>query len=224
MRVKVYVVELPSWVRRFAVPVGVGVAGLLAWMAVSAAAVPNTFKDGDVLTAQALNDNFKAASGVPAGTVVAYAGDPAKIPEGWLLCDGAPLDRSAFAPLFAAIGTTWGAPNGQQFNLPDLRGRFLRGTNGTSSVDPDCAGRTPSATGGATGCAVGTTQGDAIPAHTHTLTIPASVLINGYSMGSGQSFYAAGTSPGTVMGTTSSVGAGPEARPKNAAVVYIVKS
>lgn len=225
MRVKIYVVDLPAWVKRSILPAVVLSVGLLSSLAVSYAGVPNTFKDGDVLTAQALNDNFKGAAGVPAGTIVAYAGDPAKVPDGWLLCDGAPVDRTTYAGLFSAIGTQWGNPSGQQFNLPDLRGRFLRGTNGTASVDPDCAARAPSAVGGATGCAVGTTQGDAVPAHTHTLTIPQSGLINGYSDGSGKSFYGVGIGSAlTATGTTSPAGTGAEARPKNAAVAYIIKS
>lgn len=208
---------------KFLVPAAIVVTALVSSIAVSFAALPNTFKDGDVLTAQALNDNFKAAE-MPAGTLVAYAGDPAKVPAGWLLCDGAPVDRGMYPALFAAIGTQWGAPNGQQFNLPDLRGRFLRGTNGTSSVDPDCAARQSAMTGGAMGCNVGTVQNDAIPAHTHTVQVPQSVLINGYSSGSGTSFYGAGTgSPQSNMVMSSSVGAGVESRPKNAAVAWIVK-
>lgn len=54
-----------------------------------------------------MNDNFKAAQNPP-GTIVAYGGDPAHLPAGWLLCDGAPIDRTMFADLFTAIGTTWG--------------------------------------------------------------------------------------------------------------------
>lgn len=136
----------------------------------------------------------------------------------------APVDRAMYAGLFTAVGTSWGAPNAQQFNLPDLRGRFLRGASGSSNVDPDCAGRQASMMGGASGCGVGTIQGDAVPAHTHSVTIPQSILINGYSSGSGTSFFGAGTgSAQTTNAMTSSVGSGTESRPRNAAVAYIVR-
>jgi phage-related tail fiber protein len=63
---------------------------------------------------------------VPAGSIVAYAGR--RPPIGWLLCDGAELARDSYVTLFEAIGTTYGAGNGQStFNLPDLRGRTVIG-------------------------------------------------------------------------------------------------
>jgi microcystin-dependent protein len=62
---------------------------------------------------------------VPAGTIHAYGGSTA--PSGYLVCDGAVLDRATYPALFAAIGTNFGSPSGTTFNLPDLRGQFLRG-------------------------------------------------------------------------------------------------
>ena len=42
------------------------------------------------------------------------------VPDGWLECDGSPVSRTAYAELFAAIGTTFGAGDGvNTFNLPD---------------------------------------------------------------------------------------------------------
>src|SRR5207245_844317 len=61
------------------------------------------------------------ASGVPIGTVIAYAGST--VPAGWLVCDGATLSRTQNTSLFAAIGTAWGSGDGSTtFNLPDLSG------------------------------------------------------------------------------------------------------
>jgi microcystin-dependent protein len=69
-----------------------------------------------------------AAAMVPVGTILTLSGSGRKAPEGFALCDGSPLSRAAYAELFGAIGTTWGA--GDQvttFNVPDLRGRTMVG-------------------------------------------------------------------------------------------------
>jgi len=47
---------------------------------------------------------------------------------GTLLCYGQAVSRTAYAGLFAALGTTYGAGDGSTtFNLPDLRGRIAAG-------------------------------------------------------------------------------------------------
>lgn len=98
---------------------------------------------------------------IPPGTVVAYAGTTA--PSGWLLCNGAAVSRTTFAALFTAIGTAHGIGDGSTtFNIPDYRGRFLRGVDGGVGRDPDRTSRTAMNTGGATGNSVGSVQGDAI--------------------------------------------------------------
>ena len=61
----------------------------------------------------------------PAGLVKAYAGDT--IPSGHLLCDGTSYLRATYPGLFTAIGTLWGSVDGTHFNVPDLRGRTIRG-------------------------------------------------------------------------------------------------
>ncbi|WP_197369874.1 phage tail protein, partial [Ralstonia pseudosolanacearum] len=49
-------------------------------------------------------------------------------PSGWLKANGAAVSRTTYAALYAEIGTTFGAGDGAAtFNLPDLRGEFLRG-------------------------------------------------------------------------------------------------
>lgn len=48
-------------------------------------------------------------------------------PAGWLKADGAEISRTEYAELFAIIGTEFGSGNGTTtFNLPDLRGEFVR--------------------------------------------------------------------------------------------------
>jgi microcystin-dependent protein len=45
-------------------------------------------------------------------------------PTGWLVCDGSEVSRTAYATLFAAVGTAYGVGDGSTtFNLPDMRGR-----------------------------------------------------------------------------------------------------
>lgn len=75
---------------------------------------------------------------IPSGAVMPFAGTSQ--PNGWLICDGRPVSRSQYNNLFIALGsgTIYGAGDGSStFNLPDLRGHFVRGSgensNGTAS-------------------------------------------------------------------------------------------
>lgn len=62
------------------------------------------------------------------GTVIAFAAE--SVPNGYLLCDGSAVSRSAYAQLFAVIGTIYGAGDGSStFNVPDLRARYIEGQN-----------------------------------------------------------------------------------------------
>lgn len=74
-----------------------------------------------------VNNNFLGAE-VPAGAISIWAGLAA--PFGYLLCDGSAVDRTAYATLFTAISTTYGAGNGATtFNLPNLKGRVVIGVD-----------------------------------------------------------------------------------------------
>ena len=88
--------------------------------------------------------------------------------ERYLFCDGTPVLIMEYPELFAKIGTAFGSGDGiTTFHLPDLRGRFLRGTDEGAGRDPDRAVRTASNPGGATGDALGSTQEDQFYRHTH---------------------------------------------------------
>jgi microcystin-dependent protein len=108
---------------------------------------------------QSLDDKLKVT--LPVGTLVAMT--PVQVPQGWMLCDGASLNKKEYPELFTAIGTSHGGTGDPNFNLPDLRGRFLRGHTGSSTNDrdPDAAQRTSAATDGNTGNEVGSLQEDA---------------------------------------------------------------
>lgn len=64
------------------------------------------------------------------GEIVAFGGPTP--PSGWLMCDGAIVNRAVYAALFAVIGTSYGAGDGvTTFGLPNLSGAFPMGANGT---------------------------------------------------------------------------------------------
>ena len=73
------------------------------------------------------------ADGMPIGAVFPFYGTTP--PAHTLACNGAAISRTAYAELFAVIGTTAGAGNGSTtFNVPDLRGMFIRGTGGNAAA------------------------------------------------------------------------------------------
>lgn len=187
----------------------------------------------------------RAGNGVPAGAVMPFAGAVAQTPPGWLPCDGSELSRDDFAALFAAIGTAHGAGDGATtFNVPDFRGRFLRGVAGPSILDPEAASRTEGAPGGNTGNAVGSTQGysTALPASAFgTNTLGSHQHINAIATTASPWGYAAGPYNGMLGGTgyfatsagwsspqgnhahSVSGGGDVETRPPNTYVNYMIK-
>ena len=75
------------------------------------------------------------------------------------------------------IGTNYGAADGNSFNVPDFRGNFARGFNGTNTntyADPDRETRVALYPGGAIGNNIGSYQSDAYLNHSHN--IPARTL------------------------------------------------
>ena len=158
-----------------------------------------------------------SGSGIPSGIIISYGGST--IPNGWLLCDGSTVSRATYATLYTAIGNNWGAgDNVSTFNLPDLRGLFLRGVSGSSGIDPDVATRNAINSGGNVGNNVGSIEGQEIVSHSHGLGN--TFLVQGcctYHAGSGGNYYAL-----EYLTSTSSTG-GNETRPINANVYYIIK-
>ena len=181
-----------------------------------------------------------AQNGVPAGTLLPFAGLANNIPDGYLACDGSLVRADDYPALYAAIGDLWGG-DGTNFNLPDFRGRFMRGWDDGEGNDPDAATRTALYAGGATGDQVGTYQTDTLAAHTattdntgnhsHSWSYPYSTDEDGNGT-SRMLLDDGGGSQGTFSRTTNSTGAhshtvtatgGAETRPENATVLYIIK-
>lgn len=111
--------------------------------------------------------SITASSVVPAGAILPFGG--ASAPSGFLLCDGSQVLRSTYSTLYGVVGNAFGSGNGTTtFHLPDLRGRFVRGVDGAAGRDPDSSSRTASNSGGNTGNAIGTLQGEQLKSHNHT--------------------------------------------------------
>jgi len=105
--------------------------------------------------------------GVPVGTIVAFGGDNTNIPDGFLLCNGALLNRNDFADLFAVIGTHWGTTTGLNFRIPTTQGLHLRGVAYGSGNDPDRNTRLGVQIGASAGDQVGSFQYGGVGYHTH---------------------------------------------------------
>lgn len=170
-----------------------------------------TFSDKPIIpdATAAQNPVSKAqldAAAPPAGAVLFFARDTA--PVGWLKADGSIVSRTAYAALFAVIGTTFGAGDGSTtFGLPDLRGEFIRAFDDGRGVD--------------TGRVFGSAQASQMQSHTHTFNS------NGNGNGSNSNYPLGGSeySVPTVVtvsaagGTTNSS----ENRPRNIALLACIK-
>ncbi|WP_461209913.1 phage tail protein [Desulfocurvus sp. DL9XJH121] len=140
---------------------------------------------------------------VPSGCVAWFGAHSP--PEGWLECDGAAVSRTTYADLFAAIGEIHGSGDGSTtFNLPDQRGQFVRGWDNGAGVD--------------SGRALGSSQSDQNLSHAHTCTNVSAGTIIGNQYGGTPGYYTVSVS----SGATGSSG-GTEARPKNVALMAIIK-
>jgi microcystin-dependent protein len=158
---------------------------------------------------------------IPSGTILPYGGSSA--PTGYLLCDDSEVDRTTYTDLFAAVGTAFGSGNGNTtFNIPDFRGTFLRGVDGTAGKDPDNTTRTAMQTGGNTGNAVGSVQSSQVISHTHTVRLnPGTSSYNNFIPGTYNQV--GGNGFGTPHSAPLSAVGGSETRPANAYVNYIIK-
>jgi len=73
---------------------------------------------------------------MPAGAIATFP--MITPPSGWLECNGAAVSRETYANLFTAIRTRYGVgDDSSTFNLPDLRGEFVRGFDNGRGVDAD---------------------------------------------------------------------------------------
>lgn len=141
---------------------------------------------------------------VPPGTVAYFAATTS--PAGWLRANGATVSRTTYANLFAVIGTTFGAGDGHStFNLPDLRGEFIRGWDDGRGVD--------------VGREIGSHQLDALQQHTHKIATRAQNNGgNAVARGEGGSWGAPSTEQVDTHARTAA-----ETRPRNVALLAMIK-
>jgi microcystin-dependent protein len=160
------------------------------------------------VTLEQIQNSVSVTVGFPTGGIMMFA--VSGVPTGWLECDGSVLPINNYTNLYNVIGQNYKTLNTfntlSAFQIPDLRGQFVRGWN---------HGRT---TGGDTEVnrGIGTSQMDEFKSHTHEYL----GKVNGNYPFDAWNGY---DGTGMVDQTTSATG-GSETRPKNIALVYCIKA
>ncbi len=185
---------------------------------------------GQVFVADGAGSGSYSNVANPAGTVIMFATDA--VPAGYLECDGSSVSTTTQAVLFAVIAYEFGG-SGANFNLPDLRGQFIRGYDNGAGIDLDAASRTDRGDA-TTGDQVGTKQAQSTEDHTHSTTL--NVADNLESSGGSQktaykpsesAMPTASTNPGATKAEVSgspSTGADNETRPVNITMMFCIKT
>ena len=179
--------------------------------------------DSQTLTNKTLTSPVVNTPSLPTFVGMIASFGMASAPTGWIICDGAAVSRTVtYDALFAVISTTWGVGNGSStFNLPDLRGAFLRGVGTSTAFTYD------------TTVTLAGVQDDMYQNHRHAIW---SSISGATGTGSGAVNYAA-TSPGTFQYYTynaqmaesnhpqadGSPRIGAETRPNNLGVTFCIK-
>lgn len=166
------------------------------------------------------NDTYLLPKTCPSGMIAPFGGVAA--PTGWLECDGSAVSRSTYAELFAYVGTTFGVGNGSTtFNVPDMRGLFVRGAGSHGTM-------TKAAGGAFAGGSVGATDNDKLQGHRHGIVINGGGALDYYAQTG-----AAGNDNGAPYdiirspvsdGTNGTPRTGNETKPASIALLYCIKT
>jgi len=177
-------------------------------------------------TMNASKDTLYLSNSFPVGSILPWAGASGSVPTGFLLCDGTAVNRTTYADLYTAVGNAWGSGNNSTtFNLPDLRGRFLRGADLGTNRDNDAVSRTQSNAGGNTGNVQGSIQSDQSKHLDRFETInsaPSSIGVNNVPTdGTFSDWGTSGNGTGSNVEIRFALNTN-ETRPKNASVNFII--
>lgn len=133
----------------------------------------------------------------PIGSIMIWATDTP--PTDWIECDGRYIGGGGYAALVTALGGNY---------VPDLRGYFVRGWDSGGSVD--------------SGRSIGSVQQDAMTDHRHLIGGNTGKATGGASVVDPGS---PGTNPCYTQSTEATTGSAiaSETRPKNVALMYIIR-
>ena len=195
-------------------PDGIVDSGTLATNSVDSAELIDGAVDNshiDAMAASKLTGALPAISGasltglegVPSGVIIVRPVDD--IPTGYLECDGAAISRTTYSDLFGVLSTVYGVGDGSStFNIPDLRGEFIRGWDNGRGED--------------SGRAIGNQQGADIAAHNHSINIYRSTGSTNL-----QNYIGARTGGETEGTGNTNASTGSETRPRNVAMMFCIK-
>lgn len=179
---------------------------------------------GVTLDNSTANECTISVSAVPTGAIMYWPGS-SNIPTGWKECNGEILLITDYSALNTALGTNtykwqydadnsaYTVPGGGAFDaalhfqLPDLRGEFIRGWDNGRGVDPNRG--------------LGTAQSDNVKQHSHSYTVFQGQIFNAGPPGTAT---AGTTSPSTTGSYPATAGTPDETRPRNIAMIAIIKT
>lgn len=132
-------------------------------------------------------------------------------PQGTVKCNKAALSRATYARLFSRIGVLWGAGDGvTTFNVPELRGEFLRGWDDGRGID--------------SGRVLGSLQDSGIESHAHAMSPTVTLPGTGSSYGVTYNSAGSGAPLGGVQTGDVLYPPGPsETRPRNIALMACIR-
>lgn len=155
---------------------------------------------GTVLKSDGTTISWGAVSaGTPTGAVIYHAANTP--PSGYIKADGLAVSRSTYATLFSVIGTTYGVGDGSStFNVPDLRGEFIRGWDDSRGID--------------SGRSFGSAQADELKSHSHSIPMFRDNFYGTRPLGGGMN---------NLADTSTSAFGGTETRPRNVSLLACIK-
>ncbi len=165
--------------------------------------------NNDAATKKYVDDATGGVQVVPIGGIILWTQETP--PTNFLECSGAAISRTTYSELFNVIGITFGAGDASTtFNLPNLRGVFVRGWDNGRGVD---IGRN-----------FGTFQEDDFETHNHT-----PIYLGGSNQDIGDPGQYVLTNSAeyngiqTIANSATANTGGTETRPKNLALMYVIK-